>query len=75
MKKRRKQVVKPAIVNDFINKIVGDPEALGKFIIDPNGEMNKALIPKEHRQRIKNLLGFGIAKKLVQVEAFYVHYP
>jgi hypothetical protein len=75
MKKPPKKAPKPDIVNDFINDLVKNPETLGKFIIDPNGEMDKAAIPKKHRRRIKNLLGFGIAKKLVRVEAYYVQHP
>jgi hypothetical protein len=73
MRKRQPRAVKSDIVNDFLNHLVADPEALGKFIKDPNGELNKAAIPGKHRRRIKNLIGFGIAKKLVRVEAYYVH--
>jgi hypothetical protein len=69
-----RKIEQPAIVKQFLRDLATDPAKLGKFIKNPNGELNKAKIPKKYRADIKNCLAIAISKRLVTPpEACTVH--
>jgi hypothetical protein len=53
------------VVQEYLARLATDPAKLGRFILDPEGEMNHDKIPKKNRADIQNALAIEIARKLV----------
>lgn len=60
-KKRPKKSAK-----QYLMEVATDPEKLGKFILDPEGAMTTAKIPKKEQDHIKKAIAHYVHERLVK---------